>query len=90
MPVELEWILSKALEKDREMRYQTAADFRADLRRLKRDLVGSGPEFRMPVPIYLELANRQIARLNSARPIGNMTVEQKVPLKGVKEKPGAR
>lgn len=48
---------------------------------------GVTPEFRMLVPIYLELANGQIARLGSARPAGNMTVEQKVPLKGVKEKP---
>jgi hypothetical protein len=48
---------------------------------------GVGPDFRMLVPIYLELANGQIARLGSARPTGNMTVEQKVPLKGVKEKP---
>ncbi len=37
LPVELVHILSKALEKDREMRYQTAADLRADLKRLKRD-----------------------------------------------------
>ena len=48
---------------------------------------GVAPEFRMLVPIYLELANGQIARLGSARPAGNLTVEQKVPLKGIKEKP---
>jgi TolB-like protein/Flp pilus assembly protein TadD len=38
LPVELERILSNVLEKDREMRYQTAADFRVELKRLKRDL----------------------------------------------------
>jgi serine/threonine protein kinase/Tfp pilus assembly protein PilF len=38
LPAALENILSKALEKDIELRYQTAAEFRADLKRLKRDL----------------------------------------------------
>jgi serine/threonine protein kinase/Tol biopolymer transport system component len=41
LPVELEHILDKALEKDRELRYQTASDFRADLKRLKRELDSS-------------------------------------------------
>ena len=38
LPADFERIIGKALEKDRNLRYQTAADLRSDLARLKRDL----------------------------------------------------
>jgi len=41
LPAKLEEIISKALEKDRDMRCQTAAELRADLKRLKRSIDSS-------------------------------------------------
>ncbi len=40
LPPEFEQILNKALEKDRDLRYQSASDLRADLRRLQRASTG--------------------------------------------------
>src|SRR4030081_3542554 len=42
LPSKLQEIIEKALEKDRELRYQSAADLRSDLRRLKRDTESGG------------------------------------------------
>jgi len=42
LPTELERILDKTLEKDRELRYQHASELRADLKRLKRETESTG------------------------------------------------
>ncbi len=47
VPAELERIIDKALEKDKEVRYQHASDIRSDLKRLKRD-TSSASSIAMP------------------------------------------
>ena len=48
LPPKLEEIISKALEKDPDMRYHNASDLRTDLKRLKRDTDSGRSASRMP------------------------------------------
>ncbi len=57
LPAQLDDIVSKALEKDRELRYQSAADLRTDLKRVKRDT-----ESTRHVPVSLTEAGRGESR----------------------------
>ena len=56
LPQDVERVIAKVLEKDREMRHQTAAELRADLKRAERDLesaagtAGAGAAVRAKVP----------------------------------------
>jgi eukaryotic-like serine/threonine-protein kinase len=50
VPPKLEDVIGKALEKDRNLRYQTAADVRTDLKRVKRD-TESSRHVTLPAPV---------------------------------------
>jgi Tol biopolymer transport system component/tRNA A-37 threonylcarbamoyl transferase component Bud32 len=50
LPPKLEELINTALEKDRELRWQTAAELRADLKRLKRDMDSTRAATSVAVP----------------------------------------
>ena len=49
LPAKLEEVILKSLDKDRELRYQTAAELRGDLKRIKRGLESSRAHASVPV-----------------------------------------
>ena len=73
LPPQLEQIITKALEKDRDLRYQHASDMRSDLKRLKRDTDTSRTATQAPDPSFTEQPSRASgsvtapARKSSAR-----------------------
>ncbi|HEV3219553.1 MAG TPA: protein kinase, partial [Candidatus Acidoferrales bacterium] len=67
LPVRLEEVINKALEKDYNLRYQHAAEMRADLQRLKRD-TDSGRTAQMSVPT--EIAAQSTAAPAAAQGVG--------------------
>src|SRR5262249_50329256 len=64
LPLRLEDIISKALEKDRALRYQHASDMRADLQRLRRDTDSSRSAI-VVEPVATETSSRLMATKSS-------------------------
>jgi len=62
LPTKLEEIINKALEKDRDLRYQHASDIRTDLKRLKRETESS----RSAVPVAVDAEEAEA--VNTTRP----------------------
>ncbi len=66
LPAKLEEIINKALEKDRDLRYQNAADIRTDLKRLKRETESSRTA--VPVAVDEEEEAEAVKGSSTARP----------------------
>src|SRR5581483_8749042 len=75
LPQELERILNKALEKDRDIRYQVASELRGDLKRLKRDIDSRAHTSVSTLPATGSDATIPARHTSTSRPASSSVVE---------------
>ncbi len=79
LPAELEHIINRALEKDRNLRYQHASEIRAELQRTKRDTESS----RSVVPAAEPIASTGSSGKIAAAPSTGASAKQQPPTAGI-------
>lgn len=73
-----EWVYGTDLP-NYDFTYEVSHGAEGEVLSVKLTQSNVSPDFKMPVPIYLELQNGSVTRLGSAALQGNTTIEQKVP-----------
>jgi TolB-like protein/predicted Ser/Thr protein kinase len=96
LPSKLDEIITKALEKDPDLRYQHAADMRADLKRLQRDsqsgrvvAVGDAPQARKPVDLTMWISAVAVIAVLILAPLVYRAMRSPVPNGGAGSSGGA-
>ena len=70
LPAGLDRVITRALEKDAELRYQTASDVRAELKRLEREIDSAATEDDAPAPARRRVRARRAFRVAALVAVG--------------------
>jgi len=76
LPLRLQEVINNCLEKDRELRYQSAGDLRADLKRVRRDIESGASPIVARSGATVAVSNSVLARSTTPQPAGTPIASQ--------------